>query len=139
MQTGGHAITSKNRARLDRQFDRIAKRFPVTRGFLDWARRRSARLLRIPVAVLLVAGGIFSFLPILGIWMLPLGLMLLAVDVPWLQGPISAAIIFGERWWQVRRRRRRDRRAEAAAPNASASPTSRPAPPRPAPARKPEV
>ena len=30
-------------------------------------------------------GGIFSFLPLLGVWMLPLGLLLIAQDVPFLQ------------------------------------------------------
>ena len=34
------------------------------------------------MGVLLICGGLFSFLPILGLWMLPLGLGLLADDVP---------------------------------------------------------
>ncbi len=37
-------------------------------------------LVRIAVALLLILGGIFSFLPVLGLWMLPLGLMLVAQD-----------------------------------------------------------
>ena len=37
---------------------------------------------RIPLGLALVVGGIFSILPILGVWMLPLGLLLLARDVP---------------------------------------------------------
>jgi len=37
---------------------------------------------RIPLGVGLMAGGIFAFLPILGVWMLPLGLLLLARDAP---------------------------------------------------------
>ena len=41
------------------------------------------------MAVLLVAGGIFSFLPVLGLWMLPLGLVLFAQDVPVLQKPMA--------------------------------------------------
>ena len=52
-------------------------------------------LIRLPMALLLIFGGIFSFLPILGVWMLPLGLMLLAIDVPFLQGPVSVLMI---RW-----------------------------------------
>ena len=40
-----------------------------------------ASLLRLPIGLLLIAGGVFSFLPGLGIWMLPLGLMLVAEDV----------------------------------------------------------
>jgi len=34
------------------------------------------------VGVVLVIGGLFGFLPVLGYWMLPLGLALLAVDFP---------------------------------------------------------
>jgi hypothetical protein len=51
------------------------------------------RLVRIPIAALMVIGGFFSFLPVLGLWMLPLGLMLLAVDIPALRPAVSAAFI----------------------------------------------
>jgi hypothetical protein len=44
-------------------------------------RRPACRWLRIPAGVLLILGGILSFLPILGVWMLPLGLVLLAEDL----------------------------------------------------------
>lgn len=47
-----------------------------------WLRRPSSRWARIPAAVLLVFGGLLSILPLLGLWMLPLGLLLLAEDVP---------------------------------------------------------
>ncbi len=42
---------------------------------------------RVPAGVGLIAGGIFSFLPVLGIWMLPLGVVLLAKDIPPLRKP----------------------------------------------------
>ncbi|MBB3949810.1 hypothetical protein [Aureimonas jatrophae] len=42
----------------------------------------SNRLARMAVGVLFVLGGIFSFLPVLGIWMLPLGLVILSIDIP---------------------------------------------------------
>jgi len=38
--------------------------------------------LRRGVGILLVLGGLLGFLPVLGYWMLPLGLALLAVDFP---------------------------------------------------------
>ncbi len=63
-------------------------------------------LIRIPLALLLILGGVFSFLPVLGIWMLPLGLLLLAIDLAPLRGPISALGVRLERWWTVWRRRR---------------------------------
>jgi len=39
-------------------------------------------LLRGLMGLLLVFGGILGFLPILGFWMIPLGLALLATDIP---------------------------------------------------------
>lgn len=41
------------------------------------------RWVRIPLGILLILGGIFGALPILGFWMLPLGLILLSADFPW--------------------------------------------------------
>ena len=41
-----------------------------------------SRILRILIGVLLIVGGLFAFLPILGFWMLPLGLLVLSVDIP---------------------------------------------------------
>ena len=41
------------------------------------------------MAILLILGGIFSILPVLGLWMLPLGLLLFAQDVPLLQTPMA--------------------------------------------------
>jgi hypothetical protein len=100
----------KNSARFDRQFERIRQRFPFSAGFIDWVRRPQSRLLRLPLGIILVLGGVFSFLPVLGLWMLPLGLMLLAIDLPFLKGPINAAILRGERWFTTWRRNRRDRK-----------------------------
>ena len=39
-------------------------------------------VLRIVLGVVLVIAGLFGFLPILGFWMLPLGLVILSVDLP---------------------------------------------------------
>lgn len=62
-------------------------------------RHPDARLIRIPLALLFILGGIFSFLPVLGIWMLPLGLLLLAQDVPFLRKPVAQATIWAMRKW----------------------------------------
>src|ERR1700761_7521534 len=44
---------------------------------------------RIPMGVALMAGGVAGFLPILGFWMLPLGLAVIAHDVPVMQPPMA--------------------------------------------------
>lgn len=38
---------------------------------------------RIIIGVLLLLGGILGLLPILGFWMIPLGLLMLSVEFPW--------------------------------------------------------
>ena len=43
---------------------------------------RLRRPVRIAASLLLVTGGVLGFLPILGFWMIPLGLSILAVDYP---------------------------------------------------------
>ena len=41
-----------------------------------------SRAVRVGLGILLVAGGIVGFLPVLGFWMIPLGLLVLSVDLP---------------------------------------------------------
>lgn len=89
---------SKARDRLNRQFDVIVRRFPRLGGLVRFLRADHSRLLRFPLGLLFIFGGLFSFLPILGFWMFPLGLMLIAVDVPFLRGPVARLIIKVRRW-----------------------------------------
>ncbi len=44
--------------------------------------RQVAKALRILLGILLIIGGLLGFLPMLGFWMLPLGAVLLAREVP---------------------------------------------------------
>ena len=87
------AAQHRRERRFQRQFDALGRLAPPLRGPMSTLRRDSWFPVRFPVALLLIAGGIFSFLPFLGIWMLPLGLLLLAVDLPILRGPISVLVI----------------------------------------------
>ena len=67
----------------ERRLELLVRQLPssVQRVF-RWLRQPSARWLRIPAGLLLIVGGFLSILPILGLWMLPLGLVLLAEDIP---------------------------------------------------------
>ena len=97
----------KHERRLRRQFDAIARSAPVSRRPIDVLLQSHMRLVRVPLGVLMIVGGLFSFLPVLGVWMLPLGLMLLAVDIPLLRPRVSAALIRFRRWWAVRRHKKK--------------------------------
>lgn len=57
------------------------------RQALGWLSEPAARPARIPLAVLCIIGGCFSFLPVLGIELFPLGFMLLAHDIKSLRAP----------------------------------------------------
>lgn len=91
--------------RFQRQFEVLSRLIPVLRGPLTLLRGKRWLLLRLPLALILIAGGLFSFLPFLGVWMLPLGLLLLAVDLPLMRGPISVLMIRARRRikrWTIR-------------------------------------
>jgi hypothetical protein len=79
----------EGRQALRQAFRRFEQEVPLWLGAgLRWLRHPASRWLRIPIGVLLMIGGVFSILQGLGIWMLPLGLLLIAADVPFLQKPV---------------------------------------------------
>lgn len=43
------------------------------------------RVARVAVGLALVAGGLFGFLPVLGFWMIPLGLVVILFEMPWIR------------------------------------------------------
>lgn len=102
-------MTRKQR-RLDRQFESLERLIPALSGPLRALRGNGWILLRVPLAIIFIAGGFLAFLPFLGLWMMPFGLLLLAVDLPFLQGPMSVLMIRARRridkwkhWWRGRR------------------------------------
>ena len=88
------------KAELDRYFEIINRRMPASVSqSIRWLRKPASFGVRLLVAMLLIVGGVFSFLPILGLWMLPLGLMLIAQDVPLLQRPLLRTFAWvGAKW-----------------------------------------
>lgn len=71
---------------------------------VGWLRQPSKRWLRLPIGSLLVLGGCLSILPVLGLWMLPLGLALLGEDHPPFKAVLERAARWGEGRWQRLRR-----------------------------------
>ncbi len=59
----------------------------------------SWRPARVALGIALLLGGLFGFLPILGFWMIPLGLAVLAVDIPVIRRWRRRAAV----WWARRR------------------------------------
>ena len=81
---------TNGRQALRQAFKRFEQEVPPWLGAsLRWLRHPASRWVRIPVGILLLFGGVFAILPGLGLWMLPLGLLLLAADIPFLQKPMA--------------------------------------------------
>jgi hypothetical protein len=80
---GAAPLSETAQQRYERLLERMVDRLP---GHLQtgvrWLRRPALRWIRLVAGVLFVAGAFLSILPLFGIWMLPLGLMLLAEDIP---------------------------------------------------------
>jgi hypothetical protein len=91
---------------MNEAFDRLEEETPdrVSRA-IRWLRDPKARWIRIPVGVLFILGSMLWFLPVLGIEMLPIGLLLIAQDVPVLRKPVGRFMIWVERKWVALRRR----------------------------------
>jgi hypothetical protein len=90
----------RHQKKFDRMLARLQAKLPVRLArAMAWLVSPSAMLLRLPLAILFIIGGIFSFLPVLGIWMLPLGLLLIALDVPFLRKPVAYSTIWGMGKW----------------------------------------
>jgi hypothetical protein len=61
-----------------------------------------SRPLRIAIGAMLVFLGIFGFLPILGFWMIPLGLLVLSHELASIRRQRRRFVV----WWERRRRRK---------------------------------
>lgn len=87
-------------------FKRIEREVPAwLASAMRWLRHPSSRWLRIPAGLLLMLGGVFAILPVFGIWMLPLGLMLLAADIPFLRQPMARFAMWSFDLWERLRAR----------------------------------
>jgi hypothetical protein len=87
-------------ARVAHLLTKLPDRAKPAVGWLRYPPRRWPRLL---AATLLIAGGICSILPVLGLWIFPLGLALMSDDLPWLKTPLEFTARWVERtWWKAR-------------------------------------
>ena len=95
-------LSDKDKKRLDRGFGRLERKLPDAIGrTIRRLRDPALRWVRIPIGILLILGGLLSFLPVLGLWMLPLGFLLLAQDLAFLRRPTGRALVWLERRWAV--------------------------------------
>jgi hypothetical protein len=94
----------------DQRLERLIDRLPgYLRSAVRWSLRPSSRWVRVPAGVFLICASILAFLPVFGFWMLPLGLLLLAEDLPPARWAAVRLLDWIERRWpQLFRGTRRD-------------------------------
>lgn len=108
---------SSDAAYDDRPLHRLLAALPSPlRKVMLWLLRTRWSWLRISIAILLILGGLLGFLPILGFWMVPVGLLLMSQDVPFLRRPTMRALGAVQRWWDHWRRGRKAARREGGQP-----------------------
>jgi hypothetical protein len=101
--------------KLGEAFDELERAAPGSLArAIRWMRKPRARIVRLPLGVVCIVGSFFWFLPVLGLWFLPLGLMLIAQDVPFLRRPIGRMTLhLLDRWKHLRRWWARKKEARA--------------------------
>ncbi len=82
----------------------------------------ASRLGRLVVGVLLVIGGILGFLPVVGFWMIPLGLIVLSVDFPFIRRRRRRLEVRLGRWWHKRQEEKAAKTARQAGSNSKQDP-----------------
>jgi hypothetical protein len=78
-----------------RRFKVFGREFPLP----------ASRIGRIAVGTGLILGGILGFLPVLGFWMIPLGLLVLSQDLPFVRRQRRRLAV----WWERRKAARSGR------------------------------
>jgi hypothetical protein len=92
--------------KLDHAVDDLEREVPgKIQRFIEWARSDRAKWVRIPLALTLIAVGVLGpYLPIVGIEDVPIGLLLLSYDIPFLRKPMAAFIEWlVQRWRSFRK------------------------------------
>ena len=92
---------------FNQEMDRFQDHMPArVERSLKRLRGKHAVWVRVPAGVALIGGGVLGFfpLPVVGIWMLPVGLALLAHDIPKMRRPIARLLHFTNRKTEKKRK-----------------------------------
>ena len=91
---------SERQDALNDQLRKFEARLPEKLArFLRWLRQPHVIWVRVPFAIFFILFGLVGFLPLVGFWMIPIGLLLLAEDVPLLAGPVAKILAWIDRKW----------------------------------------
>jgi hypothetical protein len=92
-------MAGRRKPKLKTQVRKLKRRMPDPAAAATGWLENSSVWLRWPVAIVLIVAGCFGFLPVLGFWMIPLGLILIAQDVPFIRAPLARLFAYVARKW----------------------------------------
>jgi hypothetical protein len=102
-------VTRSAREELDEAYRLVEHELPERPArLLERLHSSRARWLRLGIGLTLILLSPLWFLPIIGIEWLPLGLLLIAPDVPFLRKPVARFVVWADaRWISLSQRWRR--------------------------------
>jgi hypothetical protein len=85
----------QERNAMNRAYRRLERLSPPRLAkFLHWLQGPRARPVRLPLGILCIVASCFWFLPVIGLEYFPIGLLLLAHDVPVLRRPAGRLMLW---------------------------------------------
>jgi hypothetical protein len=106
-----HSSRATAQSRLDKAYEALGRHAPASFSrVLRWIRKRRGRKARLAMGAALVGLGVLGpVLPVAGVWMIPIGLLLIAEGMPTMQEHVAELPLWLERqwlklrsWWQRR-------------------------------------
>lgn len=96
------AMTDSDKELLEEAFDGLEDRTGGrVRKAIRWLRDPRSRWIRVPLGILCIIVSFFWFLPVIGIEWLPVGLLLLAEEIPFLRRPAARLMLWLESKWDA--------------------------------------
>jgi membrane-bound ClpP family serine protease len=85
---------------LDHAFAVLERQVPEWLArVIRWVRDPDKRRIRLAIGILCIGLSFFFWLPVIGIELLPIGLLLIAIDVPLLRKPVALSLLWMLRKW----------------------------------------
>jgi hypothetical protein len=106
------AARESDKRKLDQAYDELEEQTPdrVSRA-IRWLRDPKGKWVRLPLGLIIIGANLFGpLVPFLGVEFVPLGLLLIAQDVPPLRKPVANMTLWLERKWANWRERRQARK-----------------------------
>jgi hypothetical protein len=98
--------TKTGKDEMDRAYAGLEKEAPAWMArHIRWLHSPASRKFRLPIGILLIACGLVGFLPIVGYEFIPVGLLVISQDIPFLRRPMGKFVLWLLEKWKVLKKR----------------------------------